>query len=105
MAKGGARQGSGRPSEKSQVKLKGEQVPPKKPDDLNGEPYRANRHGVCEFSIEDGAAFTPYEALTEQQVLGWVWAKDSKEVVENWIAEAVAAQKNPPAVARPLPWE
>lgn len=69
------------------------------------EPYRANRHGVCEFSVEDGAAFTPYEALTEQQVLGWVWAKDSKEVVENWIAEAVAAQKNPPAVAQPLPWE
>lgn len=37
MARGGARQGSGRPSEKSQVKLKGEQLPPKKPDDLNGE--------------------------------------------------------------------
>lgn len=34
MGSGGARPGSGRPSEKSQTKIKGDQSPPQKPDDL-----------------------------------------------------------------------
>jgi len=50
--------------------------------------------------------FTPYEDLTEQEVLDWVWTngvdKDQQEAI---VEGRIEAQINPPVVTPPLPWE
>jgi hypothetical protein len=49
--------------------------------------------------------FTPYEDLTEQQVLGWCFANgvDQKAIEANVTAQ-IQNQINPPVIAPPLPW-
>jgi hypothetical protein len=49
--------------------------------------------------------FTPYNQLTQQQVLDWVWANGvSQTVVELNLQNKINAQINPPVVTPPLPW-
>jgi len=49
--------------------------------------------------------FTPYEDLTEEQVLGWVWANGvDKAEMEAVLAARIEAQINPPVTTPPLPW-
>jgi hypothetical protein len=50
--------------------------------------------------------FTPYDQLTEAQVLGWVWSAmgDERFVVEGYAAKGVEDQVHPPVVSPPLPW-
>ena len=49
--------------------------------------------------------FTPYEDLTEQQVLDWCFASgvDQKAIEANVTAQ-IENQINPPIIAPPLPW-
>ena len=50
--------------------------------------------------------FTPYDQLTEEQVLAWIWGPggvDQLQVQENINAE-IELQANPPIVVLPLPW-
>jgi hypothetical protein len=49
--------------------------------------------------------FTPYEDLTQDQVLGWCFASgvDQKAIEANVTAQ-IADQINPPIIAPPLPW-
>jgi hypothetical protein len=49
--------------------------------------------------------FTPYEDLTEQQVLDWCFANgvDQKAIEAN-VTLQIADQINPPIIAPPLPW-
>lgn len=49
--------------------------------------------------------FTPYNQLTEQQVLNWVWSNGTpKAMVEFNLQGKIDAQINPPVVTPPLPW-
>jgi hypothetical protein len=49
--------------------------------------------------------FTPYEDLTEQQVLGWCYANGvNKTAIEANVTQQINDQINPPVIAPPLPW-
>jgi hypothetical protein len=48
--------------------------------------------------------FTPYDDLTESQVLGWCWANGvDKDAIEASLAAKIEAQKNPVSAAG-VPW-
>lgn len=49
--------------------------------------------------------FTPYADLTQNQVLGWVWANGvDKDATEAAVQQQIDNQINPPVVTPPLPW-
>lgn len=53
----------------------------------------------------EGAPFTPYDQLTQEQVLGWVWANGvDKFATESAVVQQIDNQINPPVVTPPLPW-
>lgn len=54
-------------------------------------------------ALERGDSFVNYDTLTEQTVLGWLWGKVDKEVVEAALEAQIEAQKAP-VVASGLPW-
>jgi len=53
--------------------------------------------------LERGDSFVDYASLTKETVLGWLWTKVDKEVVEPALAAQVDAKKNP-VKASGLPW-
>ena len=48
--------------------------------------------------------FTPFDQLTEQQVLGWINERVNKELAESMHAEALDQKRNPPVIEKSLPW-
>ena len=62
--------------------------------------YSAGAYGACGF---DGELTTPYESLTKEQVLGWVWQTVNKEETEQTLAGQIEAKKNPVS-ATGVPW-
>jgi hypothetical protein len=62
--------------------------------------YSAGSYGACGF---DGELTTPYESLTKEQVLGWVWQKIDKAAYEASLAAQIEAKKNPVS-ATGVPW-
>ena len=66
--------------------------------------YTSTVYGIASFPMPEGA-FTPYDQLTQDQVLGWCWANGvDKAVTEAAIQSNIDAQINPPIVQPPLPW-
>jgi hypothetical protein len=53
--------------------------------------------------LERGDSFVDYASLTEETVLGWLWTKVDKQVVEAALAAQIEAKKNP-VQASGLPW-
>jgi hypothetical protein len=66
--------------------------------------YSGTCYGSCSFAAPSGS-FTPYDQLTEQQVLDWCFASgvDQKAIEANVTAQ-IENQINPPIIAPPLPW-
>jgi hypothetical protein len=62
--------------------------------------FSANAYGTVGFS---GDLVTPYENLTQEQVLGWVWEQIDKTEIEANLTKQIEAQKNPVS-ATGLPW-
>jgi hypothetical protein len=49
--------------------------------------------------------FTPYDQLTQQQVLGWCWANGvDKDATEASVQDQLNTQINPTVIQPPLPW-
>jgi len=49
--------------------------------------------------------FVPYADLTQEQVLGWIWANGVDQAsTEAAVQAQIDAQINPPVVTPPLPW-
>ena len=62
-------------------------------------------YGSCSFAPPSGSGFTPYNELTEQQVLDWCYANGvDKSAIEANVTAQIEAQINPPVVVLPLPW-
>lgn len=60
--------------------------------------------GCVSFAPPSGD-FTPYNKLTEAQVLGWCWDNGvDKASVEASVEKQIVEQTNAPVVALPLPW-
>ena len=66
--------------------------------------YSGTCYGSASFAPPSGS-FTPYEDLTQDQVLGWCYANgvDQKAIEAN-VSAQINDQINPPIIAPPLPW-
>ena len=66
--------------------------------------YTGQVYSTCSFPVVQGA-FTPYDQLTQDQVLGWIWANGvDKAATEAAVEQQIQNQINPPIVSPPLPW-
>ena len=66
--------------------------------------YSGTCYGSCSFQPPTGS-FTPYDELTEQQVLDWCYANGvDKTAIEANVSLQIENQINPPVVVLPLPW-
>jgi len=67
--------------------------------------YSGTCYGSCSFQPPSGSEFTPYEDLTQEQVLGWCFANGvDQAAIEANVTQQIADQVNPPIIAPPLPW-
>lgn len=68
--------------------------------------YSASVYSTCGLGFE-GENFTPYDQLTQEQVLSWIWGSGSvdKETVETAVAQQIQNQITPSIVSPQLPWE
>ena len=67
--------------------------------------YSASIYGTAGVTYEAGAPYTPYNELTQEQVLQWVWDNGvDKAVTESAIQTQIDNLINPPVVTLPLPW-
>jgi hypothetical protein len=66
--------------------------------------YSGTCYGSTSFAPPSGS-FTPYEDLTQDQVLSWCFANGvDKTAIEANVTAQIENQINPPVIAPPLPW-
>jgi hypothetical protein len=66
--------------------------------------YSASVYSTCSVP-GPGTPFTPYADLTQDQVLGWIWANGvDKAATEAAVQQQIELQKNPVTITPPLPW-
>ena len=71
---------------------------------VDGE-YNGSVYSTCAVPLSGTGTFTPYAQLTQDQVLGWIWANGvDQTATEAAVEQQIANQINPPVVAPPLPW-
>ena len=69
-----------------------------------GNTYTGSMYSTCQIPYTSGT-FTPYDQLTENEVLGWIWANGvDKAATEAAVQQNINDQINPPVVTPPLPW-
>jgi len=67
--------------------------------------YSGTCYGSTSFAPPSGSGFTPYEDLTQEQVLIWCFASGvDKTSIEANVTQQIENQINPPIIAPPLPW-
>ena len=65
--------------------------------------YTASTYSTCSWA--EGTPIVPYADLTQETVLGWVWANGvDKEATETALAAQIEAKKNP-VTASGKPWQ
>lgn len=57
--------------------------------------YNASTYGTVGYTEQPGETYTPYDQLTEAQVVGWVQASLGKDTVEASLQSQINAQINP----------
>ena len=66
--------------------------------------YNGSVYSTCSVPAPTGT-FIPYADLTQDQVLGWIWANGvDKASAEAAVQTQIDNQINPPVVSPPLPW-
>ena len=74
---------------------------------VSGSTYNGRVYGSTGVTYHSGSEFTPYNQLTQDQVLSWVWESmgtEQKTNCENSVQTQINNQINPPVVILPLPW-
>lgn len=67
--------------------------------------YNGSVYSSASFTLNPDVPFTPYADLTQEQVLGWVWASGvDQPATEAAVQQQIDNQINPPIVQPPLPW-
>ncbi len=67
--------------------------------------YNGSVYSSASFTLDPEQPFTPYADLTQEQVLGWVWASGvDQAATEAAVQQQIDNQINPPIVQPPLPW-
>jgi len=68
------------------------------------ESFSGTCYGSTSFAPPSGS-FTPYDQLTEAQVLNWCYSNGvDKTAIEANVTQQIENQINPPIIAPPLPW-
>ena len=69
--------------------------------------YNTQANGVCSFQIPaQGTQFTPYDQLTQDQVLGWCYANGVDQTqIEATVQATINNLANPTQEQMPLPWQ
>ena len=73
----------------------------------DGEGHTGYAYGSVGVTLDEGGAYTPYNELTLDQVVGWVKDSLGAEQVASLgasVATQIENQINPPVVTPPLPW-
>lgn len=66
--------------------------------------YTSSIYNTCQVEFT-GGAYTPYNQLTQEQVLGWIWANGvDKDATEAAVQSMIQNQITPPVVTPALPW-
>lgn len=66
--------------------------------------FNGSVYSTCAVPAPEGS-FTPYADLTQDQVLGWIWANGvDKAATEAAVDKQIQDQINPPVVSPALPW-
>jgi len=66
--------------------------------------YSASSYGTCGFTYDPAdPSFVPYDDLTEDMVLGWVWTEVDQAATEAALTADIEEQKNP-VTADGVPW-
>lgn len=69
--------------------------------------YSGSAYGAVNIPEADPASFTPYESLTEAEIIAWVKSLLGEETVaayETSVAKQIIVQQVPPMIKPPLPW-
>jgi len=67
--------------------------------------YSGSVYSTVSLPAADPASFIPYADLTQDIVLGWVWANGvDKDSAEAAVAQQIEMQKNPTEIQPSLPW-
>jgi hypothetical protein len=68
------------------------------------ETYSASAYGTCGFTPDATAdGFVAFDALTEADVLAWVWDSVDKDATESSLTQKIEADKNP-VTTTGTPW-
>jgi hypothetical protein len=73
----------------------------------NGEQdgYSASVYSTCSVPGPNPASFVPYDQLTQEEVLNWIWANGvDRAATEAAVQAQLALQKHPVTVSLPPPW-
>ena len=73
---------------------------------LSGEDGEHHGHVYASHSLPSPEGnFIPYDQLTKEDVLGWLWANGiDKAGTEAAVLAQIETSKNPPITKPPLPW-
>lgn len=74
---------------------------------LSGSTYNSRLYGTTGVTYHSGSSFTPYNQLTQPQVLSWVFdamGVQQKNSIETGASNSIYTQINPPVISPPLPW-
>lgn len=67
--------------------------------------YSGSVYSTCSFPVVQGASFTPFANLTQNQVVEWCWDNGvDKTATEAAVQSQIDNQINPPIITPPLPW-
>ena len=67
--------------------------------------YNASVYSTCSLPVVQGTTFIPYQDLTLETVLGWIWANGvDKDSAEAAVAQQIQNQITPPITTPVLPW-
>ena len=65
--------------------------------------YSSSTYGTVSYNQQPEETYTPYDQLTEAQVVGWVQTTLGKDTIELSLQSQIDAQKNPVQVSG-TPW-
>ena len=70
-----------------------------------GKTYSGSVYNTCGVTYTAGSPYIPYADLTQDDVLGWIWASGvDKDATEAAVQQQIDNAINPPVVTPPLPW-
>ena len=72
----------------------------------DGKTYNGYVYSTCGVTYTAGSTYIPYADLTQDDVLGWIWASGvDKDATEAAVQQQIDTAINPPVITPKLPWE